>query len=659
MLSGKPIPDCPFVPFVIPSPKTADYRLIQKMLDGEKIKRSLIFLAKDSFEDPPYVDYLDIRILRFSQIGKYERRTYLSFFDVAYEIIGNSEELLPKIGIASRSSPDLVGYFIVLYLFNELGYDMDASLSIFNDSLSPGITKPAYLRRLERLSGRFYYQKDFNQIISPKPPKQQKQTELEANSNSNVISESGFDVLDNNNYQNSIQQNNYIANPITNSVNDALPVNPEFQQTQQLPIPPPFHQLPYQQPYNNQYPNAYPYLNQEQYTRYHYEQYENPYLPNPYKYDISSSSSYQQRSFTSEFQEDANPDMENLQSFFGKDRQKEQLLPIEKEILGQQKQQLTLEVIRATKYINLNSLFSQSNPICHSTIEKLACDVENIYCVTPEPEGKKALMYIKSNLIYLFDEDLKIIQLNIPLRVPNNCIQNDIYLLEVKYIRSPSPTIVLCDIYHYQMEKLRDKPFDLRMGYVKELYSNFLKSLDHKVCKFFVRPLLRLTDYKIIIKSLISSDDEEKQTLCRYPISGISLVPLKTPSSQLFLNTFIWKKNIDDLPKVLVYTDLAQKMVYGNAVNRGTTALVAHFGELTPSLYELNGETVEIEVLDQDPDKMELLNAKVLRLSDDRPWNVSKFLKWYPERKPQPTIDQINQMLEKLAQQAQYHINKI
>ena len=153
MKVGNFIPSCPLVPCVIPHAKTADYQQVQSALAPDGQRPLLFFLCQSTFEEPQseasrYVTW-SMKYVRDIGFG-----TYSDMVDVRFDVMSALAErntFVEHIGIVSRRTPDLCGFFIVRWLIDECGIEPGQALDMFAQSCPPGITKPKYLRFLNRI----------------------------------------------------------------------------------------------------------------------------------------------------------------------------------------------------------------------------------------------------------------------------------------------------------------------------------------------------------------------------------------------------------------------------------------------------------------------------------------------------------------------------
>jgi hypothetical protein len=86
-------------------------------------------------------------------LGQYH---YCDLVMVMFDVMclySSASNYVDRIGVASRSSPDLTGFFIAKWLIDERGLDPSAALASVCASLPPGITKSKYIDELGRLYG--------------------------------------------------------------------------------------------------------------------------------------------------------------------------------------------------------------------------------------------------------------------------------------------------------------------------------------------------------------------------------------------------------------------------------------------------------------------------------------------------------------------------
>jgi hypothetical protein len=69
----------------------------------------------------------------------------------------------------------------------------------------------------------------------------------------------------------------------------------------------------------------------------------------------------------------------------------------------------------------------------------------------------------------------------------------------------------------------------------------------------------------------------------------------------------------------------------------------------------LNGQVVEIKVLERDSEYDDLINGSVVKTVENEPaWTVSDFLRWFPDRSPQLSVEAFEEGLARIAQLPQY-----
>lgn len=764
MLHGKRIEHCPFIPFVIPHAKSVNYHKISKILEYEDIKPHLIYLVNGTFEDPPYVDCIDIHILYFRNYRE-PKSTYYDFLDLSFEIIANSpDNKVPLIGVASRSTPDFCEYFIARWLMNECGYSTNEALNLVRQSLPPGIIKKKFLHQLSKLNFKFEKpirkeeeisnstdQNTTTNEISQIPYSVEKETEnLEINSQSaaptnateiqqdqtpgQVISNS--ENQEKNEIQNvepisstptSIQtkeqevdqQQNQSQIQFEESRVKEQKIQPQQQQQsnepsenylqqhhQQLQIQIQQRQQQQQQihllqskaqefyQYQNQVKQrlqefqSSPYEYQQQNISYKYQLQNNlnevSKLLQPIELQIQQLKASQQQQqqqqqispkqiiksssgpilhsdsfsidtkiqpadesvYNSSTSITSNASSSNIQS---------QLQEIEQPVPPQHVSMYFNEIVKMMNVPHKKSLFTKFSPITLSQLELIkneliinSKEVEkgqsepHNYCLMPEPEGIRALLYLRRKIPLLIFQNYSPIQLKLEI----NTSDDDLYIFEVILIRYCQSNIVLCDVMFAKDEDVSSRPFNYRIGIVKSCYDSIFEPLNSSLIKFTIRPFYKLKDYRLLTQLF---ENPPKKKFSKYPLVGISATLINSGNCHSSKCMFLWTKNVIENPRVIIEIDFGSKIVFGFAQNGTTSAIIAYLGKLTPDIFNLNGKVVEIEVLDQDPEWTNILNAKIIKLSDGYPWTTDKFTKYYPEREPHMDVHGLNSMLEMIA----------
>lgn len=325
---------------------------------------------------------------------------------------------------------------------------------------------------------------------------------------------------------------------------------------------------------------------------------------------------------------------------------------IEQTVIPQHATMYFNEIEKMMNVPHKKCLFTKFAPMTLSQLEIIKSDIlksvnENnsepaTYCIMPEPKGIRAILYLRRKVPLLIFQDYSPIQLKLNI----NTSDEDLYIFEVIYVRYSQPNIVLCDIMFAKDEDVSSRPFNYRIGIIKNCYEQIFKPLNDSVIKFTIRPFYRLKDYRLLT-DLFEKNPHKQFT--RYPVAGISATLVNSGNCHSSKCMYLWTKDVIENPRVIIEVDFGSKSVFGFARSGSTSAIIAYLGKLTPELFNLNGKVVEIEVLDQDPSRPFMLNAKIIKVSDNYPWTTSKFMKYYPEREPHMDIQGLNDMLETLA----------
>lgn len=751
MLHGKRIEHCPFIPFVIPHAKSVNYHKISKILQFEDQKPHLIFLANSTFEEPPYVEYVEIHILYFCDYKK-PKSTYFDFLDLSYEIIANSQDnKIPFIGIASRSTPDFCEFFIARWLINECGYSTNEVLNLVRQSLQPGIVKQKFLRQLSKLNFRFEkpiktenpVEQNINQEetiqIPVKTESENEKAEIQIISDQQSIIPSNSPEI-HQNYEikeEKIQKNESpipIQQPSTvipermddreqqqqqqiqmqieesripdqniqqqQQIIESLPSSDIYQQQQQ--------QIQLQMQQRKQQQIQLQQLQAQAQTYYQYQnqvkQFLQDFQARPYDYQqqhqgyqyqlqknlqessitlqsiehqiqqIQASQQVQQQQIQQQQQQIIPNQIINSNSVqmihsdsFSVDKEKiiksedssasinasgsgvitqNQLQQIEIPISIQHANMYFNEIEKKMNVPQKKCLFTEFAPITQSQLKiisnRMRMNKKEVYCLMPEPDGIRALLYLRGKFPILIFQNYSPIQLKLEI----NTNDDDFYIFEVILIRYAQSNFVLCDVMYAKDEDVSCQPFNYRIGIIKNCYDNIFQPLNSSLLKFTIRPFYRLKDYNILT-DLFEKRPRKKFT--KYPLLGISATLLNSGNCHSSKCMFLWTKDVIENPRVIIEIDFGDRNVFGFAQNGTTSAIIAYLGKLSPEMFDLNGKVVEIEILDQDPDWKNLLNAQIIKLSDDDPWTTDQFKEYYPEREPHMDIRGLSSMLETLA----------
>ena len=313
--------------------------------------------------------------------------------------------------------------------------------------------------------------------------------------------------------------------------------------------------------------------------------------------------------------------------------------------------QYVSEVIELTKLPNANLLFLQFSPITTKVFDLIKSDTNNIFCLMLEPLGQRGILYVRRRIpiiIYEQNSQIHAIQINIIINVPNE----NSYIFDIVYIKGKPSTIVLCDVMYSKNELVMSRPFNYRMSIINDLYSSIFTQIgEGQPVKFGVRPFYPMKSYSALLELFLP---KPRKIFSRYPVCGISIASISSGTNRLDECIFLWESEVTNKPKVIIQSDLSKKSVFGYCINGSTIALIAYLGDLNPEIYNLDGKTVEIEVIEQNSNYETLLNAKIIRVTNDHPWSISMFLRWYPNRHPNLNRNQLSSNLEQIASQPRY-----
>lgn len=326
--------------------------------------------------------------------------------------------------------------------------------------------------------------------------------------------------------------------------------------------------------------------------------------------------------------------------------------PIEQPVPPQHVTMYFNEIKKMMNVPNKKRLFTKYAPMTLSQLEMIKNQLLNdprknqsdslTYCLMPEPEGIRAILYLRRKIPILIFQEYSPIQLKLDI----NTSDDDLYIFEVILVRLRVSNIVLCDVMFAKDEDVSSRPFNYRIGIVKDCYEKIFKPLNSAQIKFTIRPFYKLNNFRLLT-DLFTNKPHKHFT--QYPLTGITLTLINSGNCHMFPCMYLWTKNIIKNPRVQIKIDFGSRCVFGYARCGTTSAYIAYLGKLTPEMFDINGKVVEIEVLEQDPAMPGVLNARIIRTSDDYAWTTSKFLKYYPGREPHMDIQGLDAMLEKLS----------
>jgi hypothetical protein len=256
-----------------------------------------------------------------------------------------------------------------------------------------------------------------------------------------------------------------------------------------------------------------------------------------------------------------------------------------------------------------------------------------------EPLGLRTVVRIKNGEFRFFFEkdDTRVMKIGSTF--------NGIAIVEGYLIGKPPTIFVMCDILALNGVNVTTRRFDVRMGMIEENLFETWNASDSDEFVLDIRPFYPMNRYKKLMQIFTT----KKIIFTRFPPRGLVIAPMDSGPS------FLWEEVDSHCPKVILRVNYEELKVFGYAMTKSTSLAIALMGAVTPNTVALNGKVVEIEVISQDHTNEDWIHA-VLKgpAFEERPWSLSDFFKWYPDRCPPISPEKMEEELARIAVMPQY-----
>ena len=302
------------------------------------------------------------------------------------------------------------------------------------------------------------------------------------------------------------------------------------------------------------------------------------------------------------------------------------------------KSQKMLEEIRDICDLSCNRIpLSEYSPFNRDAVESIVRKSNPMCCITVEPCGTRGVLYLSSGEMGLFLNNGKNYSVHVTTSFTGSAIVEGVLLEGCGYI------FVASDIWMLNGEYVRNEGFRVRMALLEDhVLGNCIENKSDDLY-LQMRAFYDIQTGKAVMDCFREGGSQFK----RYQASGISVVDMTLGNEQAYL----WQSRLWEYPRVRVHVDYAKQLLFGHATTNSTSSVIAFLGPATPEMIPLDGQVVEIDVVDKDPQRTELLNGKVHCASNEvTPWSFVDFRKWYPDQKPYLPVDEVVTHLVRIAE---------
>ena len=306
--------------------------------------------------------------------------------------------------------------------------------------------------------------------------------------------------------------------------------------------------------------------------------------------------------------------------------------------LDPEKSQKMLEEIRDVCDLSCNRIpLSEYSPFNRDAVDSIIRQSTPMCCITVEPCGIRGVLYVSSGEMGLFLNNGKNYAVRVTTRFTGSAVVEGVLLEGCESMFCAS------DIWMLNGEYVRSEGFRVRMGLLEDyILGNCIGNKSDNLS------LQMRAFYDIEAgKAVMDCFREGGSLFKRYQASGISVVDMTVGNERAYL----WQSRLWEYPRVRVHVDYAKNLLFGHATTKSTSGVIAFLGPATPEVIQLDGQVVEIDVVDKDPQRTDLMNGKVHRASKElTPWSFADFRKWYPDQKPYLPVDEVMTHLIRIAE---------
>jgi hypothetical protein len=277
-------------------------------------------------------------------------------------------------------------------------------------------------------------------------------------------------------------------------------------------------------------------------------------------------------------------------------------------------------------------------PFGPSAIERVAADRESTYTIVLEPRGPRGILCARGRECGLFLDgaDTRTFAL-----VPAFS-----RALVVEGVLTDDTPFVVGDIVADDGRCCGARAFGERMARVERAIPALSGALGGQPLRLEPRRFYAMAHWAKVFACFRGA-----RVFRPYRPRGIVVTAFDSRSPVLFA----WDAEDDRRPRVIAVADYARMRLFGHAVAKTTSRVVACLDPVDRETRALNGCVVEIRVIRRDQEFDKLVNARIVRaVEGEIAWTAEEFLRCYPDREPHLPIEAIEAGLERIAQLPQY-----
>lgn len=275
--------------------------------------------------------------------------------------------------------------------------------------------------------------------------------------------------------------------------------------------------------------------------------------------------------------------------------------------------QQILSEVRVLLNLNDNDYLVQPYFRFHSGIVKLMNDdPSSLYLFMPEPIGRRCLLYIRGPDRFLVGDNgfLRQVELYLPEHEKRpQCITSGILegTLALESEDSLKTKFYITDLYLFDSDDMRNKPFDSRIGTIYQKIIRFRKEqLDqHLNSDYFDRDDMSIDIRRYLRLKYIDNVFENPISFLSSPIDGLVFANKAPPTTRSQIS-FMWtSKSRDDIPVRLRIernedgekpTEKFVGMMYSKEQEQEIPVVIFH--QQLDHLRKLEGKLVDIDIID-------------------------------------------------------------